>query len=124
MAEGILRSLDPALEVYSAGTRPEKQVNRFAVAVMKEIGIDISTASPKSVDKFINEMFDFVITVCDSAKESCPVFSGKVNKRLHIGFEDPADAEGTDAEILNVYRKVRDEIRAEFGNFYRENAGR
>jgi arsenate reductase len=118
MAEGYLKSLDPALAVYSAGTRPEAKVNPNAVIVMSEIGIDISMQYPKNVDGFKNESFDFVITVCDSAKESCPVFTGQVVNRLHIGFEDPADAKGTMEEVLSVYRKVRDEIKTGFKKFY------
>ena len=120
MAEGFLKSLDPELAVYSAGTKPEIKVNPNAVKVMGEIGIDISAQYPKNADGFKNEHFDYVITVCDSAKESCPVFSGDVKHRLHIGFEDPADAKGTEEEVLAVYRKVRDEIRTEFKKFYNE----
>jgi arsenate reductase len=118
MAEGFLRSLDSRLEVFSAGTKPEKQVNPFAIEVMKEIGIDISNNYPKNVNEFINETFDYVITVCDNAKETCPVFTGKVKNRLHIGFEDPASAKGDREEILSVYRKIRDEIKLEFDKFY------
>ena len=119
MAEGFLKSLDPSLEVFSAGTKPEKQVNPNAIEVMKEIGIDISDHFPKLVDVFVNESFDYVITVCDNAKEACPVFFGSVKHRLHMGYEDPADAKGTNEEILIVYRKVRDEIRTEFTKFYK-----
>jgi len=120
MAEGILRYLDPSLEIHSAGTRPEKEVNPNAVRVMKEIGIDISGHNPKRVDHFICEAFDFVITVCNNALESCPVFTGKVGKRVHIGFNDPAEAKGTDEEVLEVYQTVRDQIREGFGRFYQE----
>lgn len=118
MAEGFLRSFDKELEVYSAGTRPADKVNPKAIQVMNEIGIDISSNYPKSVDQFINDSFDYVITVCDNAKETCPVFIGKVGKQLHIGFEDPAEAIGTEEEILSVFRKVRDEIKKEFYKFY------
>jgi arsenate reductase len=120
MAEGILRSLDPGLEVFSAGTRPEKKINPHAVRVMKEIGIDISGHTPKNVDIFLEEAFYFVITVCDNARETCPFFSGKVGKRGHIGFEDPAEAKGTEEEMLPVYRMVRDQIREQFHRFYEE----
>jgi len=119
MAEGILKSLDSELELYSAGTKPEVKINPNAVEVMKEIGIDISKQYPKSVDDFIMQSFDYVITVCDNAKETCPVFTGSVKNRLHIGFEDPADAKGNREEILTVYRKVRDEIKKEFDGFYK-----
>lgn len=118
MAEGFLKSFDPRLQVFSAGTRPEKQVSPYAVEVMKETGIDISRNRPKKVDLFLNDSFDYVITVCDSAKETCPLFSGKVGKRLHKGFEDPANARGTEEEILAVYRRVRDQISKEFRAFY------
>jgi len=119
IAEGFLKSLDKNLEIYSAGIKPEVIVNPHAVKVMKEIGIDISAQVPKNVDIFIDKKFDYVITVCDSAKETCPVFTGSVKHRLHIGFEDPAEARGTDEEILAVYRKVRDQIKNEFTKFYK-----
>ena len=120
MAEGVMRNLNPKLEVFSAGTRPEKQVNKYAIKVMSEIGIDISQHYPKLVDEFIFESFDSVITVCDNAKETCPVFIGKVGKRVHIGFEDPADAKGSEEEIISVYRKIRDQIKKRFTKFYKE----
>jgi arsenate reductase (thioredoxin) len=118
MAEGILRSMDDTLELFSAGTRPERQVNPNAIRVMKEIGIDISSHHPKRVEHFIDQPFDYVITVCDDAKETCPYFSGKVGQRLHISFEDPAKAKGSEEEILPVYRKIRDLIMKEFRKFY------
>jgi len=118
MAEGFLKSLNSKIEVFSAGTKPELNINPNAVKVMKEIGIDISSQAPKNVDVFKDKAFDYVITVCDSAKETCPVFTGDVKRRIHIGFEDPADAKGTDEEILAVYRKVRDEIKSEFEKFH------
>lgn len=121
VAEGFLKSFDSKLEVYSAGTNPSKQVHPKAIQVMKEVGIDLSQNYPKMVDKFLNESFDFVITVCDNAKETCPVFIGKVGKQLHIGFEDPADATGTEEEILNTFRRIRDEIKNDFYEFYQKN---
>ena len=120
MAEGILRNMDPRLEVFSAGTQPEKNVNPNAIEVMEEIGIDISSHLPKNADQFISHSFDYVITVCDNARENCPVFTGKVKHRLHIGFEDPAAARGTREVVLPVYRKVRDQIRKSFEILYRE----
>lgn len=116
MAEGIMRKLHPFVDVFSAGTRPEKLVNPYAVKAMAEIGIDISAQFPKDVNQFVNDSFDYLITVCDNAKEICPVFAGAVKNRLHIGFEDPADAIGTDEEKMIVYRKVRDEILLRFEN--------
>ncbi len=118
MAEGFLKSFDKNLEVYSAGTYPAEKVSRKAIQVMNEIGIDISNQCPKDVDRFLNKNFDFVITVCNNAKESCPIFHGKIKNRLHIGFEDPAEAVGTEEEILNVFRRVRDEIKEKFWEFY------
>ena len=118
MAEGFLKSIDRNLEVFSAGTKPAEKVNPFAVKAMKEIGIDISSGIPENVDKYISQSFDYVITVCDNAKESCPIFIGDIKHQLHIGFDDPADAVGTEEEILPVYRRVRDEIRSEFLKFY------
>ena len=120
MAEGFLKSFDPFLEVYSAGTKPSAQVHPMAIQVMKEAGIDISDGHPKDVNQFIDYPFDYVITVCDHAKETCPVFTGEVNERLHIGFEDPAEATGSEEEILSVFRKVRDEIKKDFYQFYLE----
>ena len=121
MAEGFLKSFDSELEVYSAGTNPSKQVHPKAIHVMKEVGIDLSKNYPKMVDKFLNESFDFVITVCDNAKETCPFFTGKVEHRLHMGFEDPAEATGTEEEILNTFRRIRDEIKNDFYEFYQKN---
>ena len=119
MAEGYLKSLDKELVVYSAGTNPAPNISPFAVKVMDEKGIDISAGEPKDVGKFVNDDFDFVVTVCDNAKKNCPVFHGNVKVRAHIGFEDPADARGTDEEILRKYREVRDLIFHEFENFYK-----
>lgn len=117
MAEGIIRHFHPDIEVFSAGTNPEKEVNPYAIQVMEEIGIDISHHFPKSVEKFIHDFFDYVITVCDNAKEKCPVFTGKVRNRLHIGFPDPAEARGNKDEVLKVYRNVRDDILKTFKEF-------
>lgn len=121
MAEGFLKSFDNRLEVFSAGTNPASQVHPKAVQVMEEVGIDLSKNLPKKVDQFLNDAFDFVITVCDNAKETCPIFIGKVGKHLHIGFEDPADATGTEEDILNQFRRIRDEIKKDFFDFYLKN---
>lgn len=118
MAEGFLKSFNGGLEVHSAGTEPSSQVHPKAVQVMDEIGINISGGYPKSVDQFLVRSFDYVITVCDNAKETCPVFMGEVGEQLHIGFEDPAEADGTEAEVLNVFRNVRDQIKDRFATFY------
>jgi arsenate reductase len=118
MAQGFLKSFDKELNVYSAGTRPAGIVHPKAVDVMKELGIDISGGHPKSVDRFLKDEFDYVITVCDNAKETCPVFVGSVKRRLHIGFDDPAEAYGTEEHILSEFRRVRDEIEQRFLEFY------
>lgn len=118
MAEGFLKSFDKKLEVYSAGTNPAERVNPFAIKAMKEIGIDISNKISEDVTKYLPQSFDYVITVCDNAKGSCPVFIGNVKYRLHIGFDDPADAVGTEEEIISVYRRVRDEIKKDFYELY------
>lgn len=120
MAEGFLKSFNDSLEVFSAGTEPNKHVHPKAIQVMSELGIDLSRNTTKSVNKFINESFDYVITVCNSAKETCPVFSGKVKQRLHIDFDDPAEATGTEEFILSEFIRIRDEIRRDFTKFYIE----
>lgn len=121
MAEGFLKSFDANLEVFSAGTKPAEKVNSFAIKAMKEVGIDISNGVAENVDKYLSQSFDYVITVCDNAKETCPVFIGNVKNRLHIGFDDPADAVGTEEEVMPVYRRVRDEIKKDFYEFYKTN---
>ena len=118
MAEAILRSIDRTLEVVSAGTAPAAHVHPKALQVLQEIGLQPTRARPKKVDEFLSQHFDYVITVCDHAKETCPVFTGNVGKRLHMGFDDPAVAVGTEQEILGEFRRVRDEIRREFTSFY------
>jgi arsenate reductase (thioredoxin) len=118
MAHGFLQSFDKNITVCSAGTEPAKQVNERAVKVMAEVGIDISNHIPRLVDQYLNEEWDFVITVCDHANETCPIFSGKVKQRLHIGFDDPSHHTGADDYILNEFRRVRDEIKTKFYNFY------
>ncbi len=120
MAQGFLKSFNPSWEVLSAGTKPAERVNRHAIKVMAEVGIDITGEHPKLVDQFIRDEFDYVITVCDGAREICPVFTGKVRHRVHIGFDDPADAVGSDEEVLPEYRRVRDQIRERFARFPEE----
>jgi len=118
MAEGYLKSFNPDWEVVSAGTEPSGTVHPKAIQVMKEEGIDLSESRPKSVNEFLDDEFDYVITVCGGAKESCPMFTGKVKNRLHIGFDDPAEAEGTDEFILSEFVRIRDEIKRDFRKFY------
>src|SRR4030066_2594465 len=111
MAHGFLQSFDRNIEVHSAGTEPAKQINQKAVKVMQEIGIDISHHTPKMVDQYLNDEWDYVITVCDSDNETCPAFFGKVKNRLHIGFEDPSHATGSDEFIYSEFHRVRNEIK-------------
>ena len=120
MAEGFLQMFDKNLEVVSAGTQPSREVHPKAIQVMAEEGIDLSRNKPKHVNNFSNESFDYVITVCGGAKETCPVFTGKVKHRLHIGFDDPAEAEGSEAYIQSEFIRIRDEIKRDFKKFYDE----
>jgi arsenate reductase len=121
MAQGFLQSFDSKIEVHSAGTFPAAKVNPKAIKVMAEVGIDISMGTPKSVDKFLNDQWDYVITVCDDANEICPVFLGKVKHRLHIGFMDPSHITGSEELIIGEFRRIRDEIEDEFYKFYYTN---
>jgi arsenate reductase len=116
MAEGLLRH-DAAgrFEVESAGTNPG-QVRPEAIAVMKEIGIDLSGHRSKHVDEFVGQSFDYIVTVCDNAKESCPIFPGQ-GKRIHRAFEDPAGLISGEQDRLTLFRRVRDEIRAYLKSF-------
>ncbi len=110
MAEGLLRhDSGGRFEVESAGTKPS-HVRPEAIQVMREIGIDISGHRSKSVDEFAGQVFDYVLTVCDNTKESCPINPGHSN-RLHHNFQDPATVEGSEEQRLDAFRKVRDEIR-------------
>ncbi len=118
MAYGFLQSFDKSMEVYSAGTRPALQVNPLAVEVMREAGIDISLRTPTNVDIYLSDTWDYVITVCGGANETCPVFIGNVGKRLHIGFDDPSEVQGTEEFVIGEFRRVRDEIRKRIAEFY------
>ena len=116
MAEGLLRhDAGDRFKVESAGTKPST-VRPEAIAVMEEVAIDITSHRSKHVDEFQGDDFDYVLTVCDNAKESCPVFFGKA-VRLHHSFNDPATVEGSEQQRLNAFRKVRDELRAYLRNF-------
>jgi arsenate reductase len=118
MAQGFLQSFDKRMTVRSAGTEPAAIVNPTAIMVMNEAGIDISSHKPEHVNKYLNENWDYVITVCDNAMETCPFFPGKVKHRLHMGFEDPSAFKGTEIEIINEFRRIRDKIRSSFSDFY------
>ncbi|MBI4546623.1 MAG: arsenate reductase ArsC [Ignavibacteriae bacterium] len=119
MAEGFLRHIsNGAVEVFSAGTIPST-VHPMAIHAMGEVGIDISHHTSKSVDQFVQQNFDYVITVCDTAKESCPFFPG-AHRTLHIPFEDPVWFTGTKEERLEKFRQVRDQIKVKMKEFFRK----
>jgi arsenate reductase len=118
MAQGFMQSFDKRLNVFSAGTEPAARINPLAVDVMKKAGIDISMNRPKNVDLYLNEEWDYVITVCNHANEVCPFFPGKVRNRLHMGFDDPSEVKGSYTEIINEFYRVRNEIRDEFYELY------
>jgi arsenate reductase (thioredoxin) len=120
MAHGFLQSFDKDLSVCSAGTEASGKLNDNAVLVMKEAGIDISHHTSDSIDKYLNDEWDYVITVCGGANESCPAFIGKVKHRLHMGFDDPSHSEGTPEFIMSDFYRVRDEIKAGFRKLYDE----
>jgi arsenate reductase (thioredoxin) len=110
MAEALLRhDAGDRFEVFSAGTRPSR-VRPETIAVMRELGIDLSGHRSKSVDEFMAGQFDYVLTVCDNAKESCPIFPGKIIT-IHKNFGDPAALQGSEQERLALFRRVRDEMR-------------
>ena len=117
MAEGLVNhDFAGRIEAFSAGTEPHG-LNPKAVQVMAELGIDIAGHGSDHLDKFAGAAFDYVITLCGDANEKCPLFFGGV-KRLHIGFDDPPKAHGSEVEVLNAYRRVRDEIRMQLGEFF------
>ena len=118
MAHGFLQSFDKDLIVCSAGTEASGKLNLKAVAAMKESGIDISHHTSDSVQKYLKDEWDYVITVCGGANESCPVFIGNVRNRVHIGFDDPSHAIGTEEYKWAEFIRVRDEIKKEFYTFY------
>jgi len=118
MAHGFLQSFDKTLEVFSAGTKPADKVNPLAVEVMAEAGVDISDHKPHNVNEYTGQAWDYVITVCDEANETCPVFTGDVKHRLHIGFCDPSKAEGTPEFIKDQFLRTRFEIKNKFAEFY------
>lgn len=121
MGEGLFRAEGGAgVELFSAGTKPGS-VRPEAITVMKEIGIDISGHRSKSVDEFAGQSFDYVVTVCDNARDSCPVFPAGT-ERIHWSFEDPAAVEGSEGERLSAFRRIRDQIRERVKAFFRDQA--
>jgi len=121
MAHGFLQSFDPNLSVFSAGTEASGKLNEQAVKAMAKKGIDISHHTSDPVEKYLDETWDYVITVCGGAHETCPAFTGKVNHRLHIGFDDPSHAKGTKEFIWSEFIRVRNEIEKRFYEFYSKN---
>ena len=120
MAHGFLQSFDRNLEVRSAGTFPASQINSRAVTVMHEAGIDISHNKPVNVSQYLKDEWDYVITVCDDANETCTFFTGRVKNRIHLGFEDASHFKGTEIQTMNEFRRIRDEIKSVFLEFYNE----
>ena len=120
MAHGFLQSFNKQINVASAGTEASGNINLKAMEVMREIGVDISHHTSDSIEKYLHDEWDYVITVCGGANEACPSFSGKVKHRLHIGFDDPSYAIGTSEFIDNEYYRVRDEIKEAFYKLYTE----
>jgi len=120
MAHGFLQSFDANIEVCSAGTEASGKLNQNAVKAMSEIGIDISHHTSDPVNKYLGDEWDYVITVCGGANEACPTFMGKVKQRLHIGFDDPSHATGTDEFIWSEFIRVRDQIKEGFFKFIQE----
>lgn len=118
MAHGFLQSFDKRITVCSAGTEASGKLNQKAVKAMKEIGIDISAHTSDSVENYLGEEWDYVITVCGGANESCPTFTGKVKTRLHLGFDDPSHVQGSEEFIWSEFIRVRDQIKEAFYDFY------
>ena len=120
MAEGLMKkSFGDSYDIFSAGTEPSR-INPFAIKAMDEIGIDISQQRAKGIQEFIDKKFDYVITVCDQARESCPFFPG--GRIIHKGFKDPARAEGSEEQILDAFRKSRDEIKVLIDQTFKDEA--
>lgn len=120
MAHGFLQSFNPRLEVYSAGTEASGKLNQTAVKAMQEIKIDITKHTSDSVEKYLKEEWDYVITVCGGANETCPSFTGRVKHRLHMGYDDPSHAKGSEEHIWKEFQRVRTEIKEGFEKLYQE----
>lgn len=120
MAQSFLSSFDSTLDIFSAGTKPAEKINPKAVAVMKEMHINLKGYYPKNVKQYLNDSWDYVITVCGDANENCPMFAGNVKHRLHFGFDDPANATGDAEYVMNEFRRIRNEIKNKFFSFCEE----
>jgi arsenate reductase len=121
MAQACLQHLDAGLYVRSAGTYPVRQTHPLAVQVMTEAGMPITDLRPHDVKDYVSEGWDYVITVCDHARETCPVFVGKVGQRIHISFPDPSLSQGPTEKRFAVFREVRDSILHSFTDFYHKH---
>jgi arsenate reductase (thioredoxin) len=118
LAHGFLQSFDKRLQVFSSGTEPAARVNPTAIDVMKKVDIDISKHRPTHVSQYLSEEWDYVITIWENPKKTCPVFQGKVRHWLHIGFDDPSLVRGSYVEVINEFYRVRNDIRDEFYKLY------
>ena len=113
MAEGLLNKMGKGeFQSYSAGSKPEKKVNRYAIGVMAELGVDISSKNPKHISEFNNQSFEYVFTICGKEEETCPVFLGQAKYYINRPFDDPALFKGTEEETLGYYREIRDKIKS------------
>ncbi|MGI6478602.1 MAG: arsenate reductase ArsC [Salinivirgaceae bacterium] len=119
IAEAYLKSFDSRLEVFSAGIKPSKEVNTLAIQVMNEVGIDISNNTAKSVNQFVTEQFDYVITLSDGANKNCPQFENGVKNRWHLAYEDPTKTDDDKENLLMLFRQTRDDLHTGFLSFYR-----
>jgi len=120
MAHGFMQSFDKEIEIRSAGTFPASRVSHRAIKVMAESGIDIRDHTPDNVSQYLSDEWDYVITVCDNARKMCPVFTAKVHRQIHLGFEDPSEFLGSEEQKMKEFRRIRDEIKNAFHNFYKE----
>lgn len=118
MAETFLKELNPDMEVYSAGTKVAQQVHPKTIEVMMEAGYNITNNVPEDVSKHINQPWDYVVTVCDDAKESCPVFQAHIGKKIHYRFIDPATELCIEEQRIMLFRQVRDELKSKMKEFY------
>ncbi|MEX0940865.1 MAG: arsenate reductase ArsC [Candidatus Babeliales bacterium] len=124
MLEGYLKQLKPIWKIYSAGTQPSDKVNPLAVKVMAEDSINISAHKPAHVSNFLNQSFDYVITVCDEANNECPTFSGDIKNILYIPFQDPSKISGNEEKKLEIFRKIRDQIKEFAYSFIKKSSSR
>ncbi|MFW6370192.1 MAG: arsenate reductase ArsC [Bacteroidota bacterium] len=120
ISEAFLKELDPDLEVFSAGITEADEIHPKTIQVMKEVGMDISNKKPVSINQYLTQSWDFVVTVCDDARETCPSFHGVVGKKIHYRFIDPVTSEYPEYNRIDLFRAVRDEIRLKVREFYND----